>query len=504
MRYLAFILLIGCDRSYYYEQANFLPTWDPESTTVCGGSVYALMPRAGVIAQFTGGGGDPNYVDVRPHRFQSMLPLPDIGCVLARTVTTRCEEELPERDPSFYDCPYDAVRYDEAVRLISDGVASEPIPLEPGLGPLHVSPDGRFAAALADAGADDAIGGLVNLTAMQVIALDTNESWIVSTGFAASDVLFLQDAAGVTDAAIVLAPNEVAVVDLTAQSPDPEVVFPLRLDGFGQTLPRSVSVTPDRAHALVTIQNSSDLFVLDLVAYSINILSLRGVPTTLTLDPDGDRTFIGYTNSSVIEAVDHGNFDLRAWTTHGPVDRMEVRDDVLFAWNHANGAFVERIDLATDDQVSWPLNYASGELFVSPDNAWALTTPSAYPARFELLDLAPGVDGELDTDPRPFGLDGVVLDAAFDSSAGAALLLQETEEDVLRVRWPSLEADAIALSQPPVAIGAMPTGGWFITHADPQGLLSFLSTNGDVAEIGGFALHDLLTDQPIVGPEGAP
>lgn len=503
MRYLTFLLLIGCDQSYYYDNERSLPTWVPESTTATTDGVYTLMPRVGLIAQFIGE-VDVTYVDVRPHRFQSILPMPDGKRLLARTQTTRCEEELPERNPSVADCPYDAVRYDEAVRVITDGVASEPVALEPGLGALHMSPDGRFAAALANAGADDAIGGLVNLTAMQVIEVDTSESWIVSTGFAASEVLFLQDAAGVTDAAIVLAPNEVALVDLTAQSPDPEVVFPLRLDGFGQTLPRSVTVTPDRAHALVTIQGSSDLFVLDLVAYSINILSLRGVPTTLTLDPDGDRTFIGYSNSSVIEAVDHGTFDLRAWTTHGTVDRMLIREGALYAWNRSGGTFVERIDLATDDQVSWPLNYASGELFVSPDNAWALTTPSAYPARFELLDLAAGADGELDTDPRPFGLDGVVLDAAFDGTAGSALLLQADQDDVLRVQWPSLEAEAIALSQPPVAIGAAATGGWFVTHPEPQGLVSFLSTDGVVAEIGGFALHDMLVQEPIVGPGGEP
>lgn len=488
MRTLPLLLMLGaCADRYYPDTSGRL--WAPESTVATDSGVYTLLPKVGLIARLDGS-EEPAYIDMRGDVITSFSALPS-GELLLRADHYSCKAEGYEGQP-IDECP-DLVTSENV--FVADGldVTDRSWPLEPGLGALRTSPDGTVVVALADPNADVSTGGIVNLTAMQVIRTDTDETWQVAIGFAASDVLFLTDASGATTQALVLAPDEIALVDLVTPAPRADVTFPLTLNNLSSATPSDVVVTPDGQFALVSIAGSSDLYVLDLIEHSINIIGLRGVPTDMLLDADGDRTFVVYRNVSVIEAIDHARFETTSWTVPQGLDHLDLTATAVIATRRDNGSLVHRIDRATDHLDTWALNYPSGELRIAPDGQWAITTPPSS-ARFELLTLEPDGSGRIDTDPRPFGVEGELSDVQFAERDGgtSALMFSGGSNQLLQLDWPALTGSAIEIAFNPVSIGEAPGIGWFITHFDPQGRITLLDLAGEATVVEGFATYAML------------
>ena len=61
----------------------------------------------------------------------------------------------------------------------------------------------------------------------------------------------------------------------------------------------------------------------------------------------------------------------------------------------------------------------------------------------------------------------------------------------------------IDLSSPPVAIGTMEDGSFYITHESALGLVSFLDpVTGDIEEVGGFGAHGLMNPIELITQGG--
>ena len=214
---------------------------------------------------------------------------------------------------------------------------------------------------------------------------------------------------------------------------------------------------------------------------------------SLLLDADGDRTFVVYRNVSVIEAIDHVRFETTSWAVPLGLDHLDLTATAVIATRQDKGSVVHRIDRATDRLDTWALNYPSGELRIAPDGQWAITTPPQS-ARFELITLEPDGSGRLDTDPRPFGVEGEISDVQFAERDGgtSALMFSGGSNQLLQLDWPALTGSSIEIAYNPVSIGEAPGIGWFITHNDPQGRITLLDLAGEATVVEGFATYAML------------
>ena len=168
--------------------------------------------------------------------------------------------------------------------------------------------------------------------------------------------------------------------------------------------------------------------------------------------------------------------------------------DQLLLWRPNQTPIVARLDLTTDAVVSYPLDAAVREVHLAPDATFALAL-SAENGRVDLLSMGVDGRGRPDTDPRPFATGGEVGDVAFDPRDDGStdmLLLLSGSAAVYRLGWPSLSAASTELAAPPSALGAMPAGGFWITHDYSLGLVSFLAPNGEASTVAGFALAGAL------------
>ncbi|HMU80044.1 MAG TPA: hypothetical protein PKC57_07290, partial [Microthrixaceae bacterium] len=109
----------------------------------------------------------------------------------------------------------------------------------------------------------------------------------------------------------------------------------------------------------------------------------------------------------------------------------------------------------------------------------------------------------IDDRARPFGVDAPIADVAFaeDAAGTSAILLQAGRTEAYRLRWPELSFDEIELPGDPLAIGAMPTGGFYVTFDDALGRVAFLDADGTSTEVSGFVTPDLFREPTIAGEE---
>jgi hypothetical protein len=126
-----------------------------------------------------------------------------------------------------------------------------------------------------------------------------------------------------------------------------------------------------------------------------------------------------------------------------------------------------------------------------------------------IYDNNPGMEViDLRTDDTtPFLLEGEGLGVAFvaDDTHLQLLVLQRGVDYLYRLELYTRQEAKIELSAPPVAIGSMPDGRFFVTHDAPLGLVSFIDpSSGEVREIGGFATLGLGDDIHLVAEEVTP
>ena len=119
-----------------------------------------------------------------------------------------------------------------------------------------------------------------------------------------------------------------------------------------------------------------------------------------------------------------------------------------------------------------------------------------YPG-MEIIDLT-------DDDSDPYLLEGTGLGMAFSATDTRldALVLQDGIDYLYQLDLYSGQSQEIDLAAPPVAIGSLPNGPFFITHSDALGLVSFLDpATGEVTEVAGFAALGLIDDIETITPD---
>ena len=499
-RILLLPLLVGCGWNHLPGNGTTQldgPLWDPYRTVATTGGLYVPLPHTGQIA-WVEADGDASLVDVRPAVLGDLVVAPDPTAAIAFLQRVGCPADGPD------DCPSEDQEVLTDVAVLRDGEVEDQIEVPGAFNTLGFSNDGTWAIAWLDLSGNLPTSGVVSLSSVLVVDLVSGDGWPVSVGFAAERVLFTAD----DTRAVVLSQSEVAVVDLTSSPPSRSVSFPLTLDPDDIVVPVGVALTPDGGHALISAQGKSDLYVLDLVDPSINVVSLAGPPAAMAVDGPTDSTILAFAGQARVDVLDHEYFDVTSLLLDEPMDSILHDEGLAVLWNRSAGHDAYRVDLATRTVTEYRLQNPAVQVLMAPTREYAVALTRAEGGAGTgaegLYDQSPGLEildlREDHDETLPYLLEGQGLGAAFvatDTSL-STIELQEGADYLYSLDLYTLEAERIALSEPPLAIGAVPEGPFFVTQDDSTGLVSFYDpASGDVTEVAGFAAPGFLDGRPF-------
>jgi hypothetical protein len=474
--------------------------WSPDDVVATDDGLYAPLDAVGGLALLRPGQAAAR-VPAPDLRLRELAALPDRSGLLTRWSQQTCAGERVPLE-TIDDCAWEDRGEVWQTSVLRDGAIGAAIEDQPWFGAWQISPDGAYALSFVTATQEQVPAGtFVNLGAMRVLDVAAGTTWEVAVGTGVNQAVFLPDASGTTVRVAVLRRNEVAMVDVTTPAAAPFAVYPLTLSATDAYQPTSAAITPDLGHLLVTVDGVSDLYVLDLVNPSVNLIGLAGAPQELIADPARDSTLIRYAGAMFLDRLDHADFSTTRLTLPLAPTAYALSNDQLLLWRPNQTPIVARVDLTTDEVISYPLDAAVTDVHLAPDASFALAV-SAQAGRVDLLSMGVDGRGRPDTDPRPFATGGQVGGVAFDPRDDGStdmLLLLSNSAAVYRLGWPSLLAGATELAAPPTAVGAMPAGGFWLTHAFSLGLVSFLAPSGEATTVSGFAVDGAL-DAPYGEP----
>jgi len=508
MRPLPLLLLAAChpwdlpgNGTFYLDE----PTWNAEVVAASDG-VYVSLPAADQLVRVR---SDSSWsvVDTRGAQVERMALAPDGATVLTWLSWPICDDTDPKID-LLSECDDEDLRTGRELALVRDAQvvathSDEVVPYQ--YGALAFDPEASIAAAWIDF--DDVAGldfdGVLDPSAVVFIPLDGGDPITVPVGFAPDDVLFT---GGAEPRAVVLSRSQVAVVELA--SGVITVTYPLTLDPDAAVQPTDVVLTPDGRYALVSVQGSADLYVLDLEQESIDLVELDAIPSDLWVDPLNDRTVIVYPNSRSVDLLEHEYFELESFDLDEPATHILDAGGRAVLYNTVAGYHdVYLFDVATGQLTEYRAENPVMEMSVTADQSRAVATlnrengggtgASAWYddhygiGIFDLSDDKTPVS--LLLEGRPLGFELVE-----EGGDNYALVLAEGVDELLQIDLGAGGNSGIELSLPPLGIAAQPGGDFVIAEDSPVGALAFLTPGGsEVTEVAGFALQNLLREYTL-------
>lgn len=499
---LSFLLLAGCDPWVFPEgdTRTHDALWDP-AVAVLSDGVYVRLGVAGALVRVLPD-GTWSEVDLDGGAPERLLAAPDGSSVLVSTSWQACEDDDPE---IVYpgDCPSSRLTTEREMVLVRDGerVGDGALPrVSATLNAVAWTADSSLAALYVDpdSAEDVQFDGFLNLNEVTFVDGDATVHR-VPVGFAPESVLFTAD----NRRAVILSRSHVAVIDLATGSDGCDawstcVTYPLTLDADQAITPNDVVIVADGRYALVSIESSTDLYVLDLQAESIDLLELSGAPSVLLEDVVNDRTLVAYAGRAQIDVIEHEFFELQSIEIEEPASAGVMTASGALFYNDLQSGYkdVIMVDALSGD---WAEQRAENPIIeMLAGTRHAVATMRAETASGDFYDshygfgiftiAAPGAEDV----PEPVAL---VLESApvgFATIEGDvadyALLLLSELDTILKVRLDDASAVPIELPAPPVSIAATPGGGFVVVQDSALGSLSFLDPADDTLTTAtGFA-----------------
>ena len=521
-RSLLALALLSSACSPFAREADFYRTgddalWDAR-VVATGDGLYARLPAGNRLVRIQAD-GTVSTVDLQGASPNRLVATPDGESLLVFSSWMTCEDpdagaEVPA------DCPDDALVQHKELSRVQGDKRLEGFDVPAHLNALAFTDDGRMAVAYLDYTSDMEIevDGLIDLGEVMFIPLDgSGDPRSVSVGFSPEKVLFSTGADGQNDKAVIFSRSEVLVVDLSTL--ETLVTYPLVLDADQVVDPEDAVLTEDGRIALVAIQGSSDLYELDLERHSIDLEELDDAPVAMAnavmpgIDDGADAnvTLISYADTSRVDVLDQDILELREpFELEEPATRILITPDSALLYNdRANSVKdVYHVDLGTYEitefrvanpidelQLSPGLDYAVGILRPENDDGNALDAYQDSRWGLAVIDLVDGNETSLILEAEPLGLALMERD-----SVTYALVLMEGIEHVVQVNLsePTFFSE-VELDAPPLRIGELESGQFYITHDAALGLITFLDpASGDLTTASGFATAGLFHEPALL------
>jgi len=390
------------------------------------------------------------------------------------------------------------------------GIDAVTIPTHVGANAWAISADGHFAIAWTDVthiegGAPDSVNGYSELTVIDLSASPPTSTRL-SVGFRPSEIVF--DATAKHAFAVV--DEGISVIDL---GKNPELSQLLAVStGDPQAHARDVNFAPDGSFAVVRVEGSADVEIVDLGSNERQVVTLESSVTDLDLSPDGATAtaVLGNTNpprvvSFAVPRPSLGANEFATATIPGELVRsVTLAPNGKLALLYANAVpsnHLTLLDTTPDDQNG--LSYRTLDMqgavqgvYISPDSAAAITflTPPLGSTKKGLFGI---VLTQAMVSPRIVGTDAVPTEIAFsDAETGKALVTVHDSKSPVRgvyvVGLTNLEQNFVPLSSDPLpgatGIVAEARRG-FVAQKHPEGRITFIDLDTGVAQtLSGFEI----------------
>jgi hypothetical protein len=383
------------------------------------------------------------------------------------------------------------------------------IPTHTGANSWSISDDGHFAIAWTDVtqiegATPDPSDGFSELTVIDLTASPPTSTRL-SVGFRPSQVVF--DARKLHAYAVV--DEGISVLDLRGD-PLVSALIPVTAQGSA----RDVNISRDGSFAVVRVNGSHDVAILDLTssANAEQILTLESDPTDLDLSPDSKTATAVLGNETPPKVVsfpvpspgsDPANFrstvipdELVRSVTLAPNNQVAL----LYA-NAVPSNDLTLLDTTPDHGFGYrtvDLKGAVQKVYVSPDSQTGIVFQLPPPNSMEkgLFSVVP-TDPTVARAPKIVATDAVPQDVAFSTAAvGKALVTVHdsvsTVHGVYIVGLANLEQNFVALASEPLpgATGIVPdVKVGFVAQKHPEGRITFIDLDTGVAQtLTGFEI----------------
>ena len=388
-------------------------------------------------------------------------------------------------------------------------IDSVTIPTHAGANAWSVSADGKYAIAWTDVahlegGVPDALNGYSELTVIDLSAAPPTSTRL-SVGFRPSQVVFDTAAAH----AFVVVEEGISVIDL-ANSPELSALISLSAADLSRS-GRDVNIAPDGSFAVVRVDGSPEVEIIDLSSDVRQLLTLDSNVTDLDLSSDGKvatavlgdakpPAVVSFavpspgTEPALFERAEIAGEIVRS-VTLAPSDELAL----LYA-NAVPSSHVTLLDTAPGDHHfgfrTVDVQGAVRGIYVAPDSRTAITfqTPPAGSTKKGLFSIVPT---EAVRSARIVGTDATPTEIAFSSAElGKALVTVHDAGSAVRgvyvIGLANLEQNFVQLASEPLpgATGIVPLAKrGFVAQKHPEGRITFIDLETGAAQtLSGFEI----------------
>ena len=395
-------------------------------------------------------------------------------------------------------------------------ISSVTIATHVGANAWSVSADGKYAIAWTDAahlegGKPDALNGYSELTVIDLTA-SPPRSTRLSVGFRPSQVVFDAD----SKHAFAVVDEGISVLEL-GENPALSALLPVSAASLA-THARDVNIAPDGSFAVVRVDGSPDVEIIDLASDARQVLTLDSNVTDLDLSADGktatavlgDATppavvsFAVPTPDTAPEQFERATIpgELVRSVTLAPSDELAV----LYA-NAVPSNHVTLLDTAPGaDHFGFRTVDVQGAVrgvYLAPDSQSAITfqTPPAGSKKKGLFSIVPTAAVR---SPRIVGTDAPPTEIAFsDAETGKALVTVRDSSSAARgvylIGLANLEQNFVQLASDPLpgATGIVPLAKrGFVAQKHPEGRITFIDLEtGSAQTLSGFEIAARVVNQ---------
>lgn len=389
------------------------------------------------------------------------------------------------------------------------------IPTHADANAWSVSPNGAYAIAWTDvahlAGASDSLNGYSELTVIDLGASPPSSTRL-SVGFRPSQVVF--DAA--EEHAFAVVEEGISVIDL-GKKPALSALLAVSAASLGVHA-RDVNIAPDGSFAVVRVDGSKDIEIIELGSEARQVLTLDSNVTDLDLSADGKTAMAVLGDATPPAVVSFAVpapgvapelFD-RATITGELVRSITIAPNDQLALLYANAvpsSHVTLLDTAPGDHRfgfrTVDVQGAVRGIYVAPDSRSAITfqTPPAGSSKRGLFSVLPTTAVR---SPRIVGTDAEPAEIAFtDAETGKALVTvhdaTSNTRGVYLIGLANLEQNFIPLASEPLpgATGIVPLAKrGFVAQKHPEGRITFIDLETGTAQtLSGFEIAARVVDR---------
>jgi hypothetical protein len=389
-------------------------------------------------------------------------------------------------------------------RLSGDdvSVSDTSLPVHQDANAWSVSPDGRFALAWTRTELEQAPDPTAGSQTVTLLDLERSRATQLTVGFHPTRALISDD----STRAFVVSDDGVSVIAL-GDEPEVTLLAPVSEDPLEEAGTRDVSITPDGSFAVVRIEGSRELRLVDLSRDDALVSFDLGAPVAdVDLSRDGKLAVAALPGIGEVvlvpmpPAADQSNFE-RVKIPREITSSVALSDDSEVALLYQNGAdnsHLTVLDLRDGKGRALRTVDLKGPIsavFAAPGAASAIAFQKPISGS-KRLGLWSGVPTLASRSAKIVGTDAVPTALAFDDVGDYALVTIGGEKSqthgVYRVVLSTMQEDFVELASPPATAATgivVEAGRGFVAQTHPEGRITFVDLKTAQAHtITGFEL----------------